>query len=187
MRLFRYNYQNVPNPWLNPTSRLFNMDTNTDPASGESMEATKCAPPNQNISALIQNTPYLKTGAIVFSNIPLTFRVPRADPSGNSEEVLVFQNLSIDWTKTALIHAFLFFPGASGPSIDCLEYFGTFAHIPEANHMKKTGYTRSWVLGLNAKLVQLGVTTVSDVVVTLVQVESTQQITSGRVSIRVEK
>lgn len=148
-----------------------------DPLAGSMPPSTKCGPPNLDPVALIKNTPMLpKKTTTILSTKPLTFRLRRVDPSGNSEEILVFKKLSIDWTKTAVINAYLFFPGADGSSIDCMEFFGTFSHIPEANHRKKKAYTRSWKLGLSAKLEQLGLTGVSHIVVTLVQVGSSQEI-----------
>jgi polyphenol oxidase len=158
-----------------------------DAMSGAMAPSTRCAPANQDVNALIKSTPMLKKDTTtVFSTEPLTFRVRNVDPSGDSEEVLVFSNVAIDWTKPATINAYLFYPEADGTSLDCMEFFGTFAHVPSANHRKQQGYTRAWRLGLSAKLEQLGLTDVSHVVVTLVQVRSQQTIRFSGASVVID-
>lgn len=155
--------------------------------SGASMEAAKCSSLQySDVSALVKASPLLENSGNVLSIEPLTFRVRRLDPTGSWQEILVIENIAIDWTQTAKINAFLFHPSASGSSIDCMEFFSTFAHIPEAHHRKKKGYTRSWKLGLTEKLVQLGLSQVSHAVITLVQVGSDQQIKFGSARILLE-
>lgn len=155
--------------------------------SGASMEAAKCSSLQySDVSALVKASPLLENSGNVLSIEPLTFRVRRLDPTGSWQEILVIENIAIDWTQTAKINAFLFHPSASGSSIDCMEFFSTFAHIPEAHDRKKKGYTRSWKLGLTEKLVQLGLSQVSHAVITLVQVGSDQQIKFGSARILLE-
>ncbi|XP_024361473.1 polyphenol oxidase, chloroplastic [Physcomitrium patens] len=185
----RYGYQKVPNPWMNPkaggmsTASVDGMDM-----SGQSVEATQCsALANSDVPALIKSSPLLKKSGNILFTTPLTFRVRRLAPTGNRQEILEINNIEIDWTKKAKINAFLFYPGASGSSIDCMEFFGTFAHIPASNHKKKLGYSRSWRLGLTTKLAQLGKSGFSQVVVTLVQVGSNQHIKFGATKIKLEK
>lgn len=147
-----------------------------------------CSPPNSpRLGRMIKNAKLLKKGWTVFSGEPLTFRARRIDPSGNSFEYLTINDLVLDWTKPAQIHAFLFLPSATEYSTGCHEFFGTFSHIPQADHHRPSDFSMQWTLGLTSKLQDIRKPYVSHVVVTLVQVESNQQIKFKGITMEIDR
>ncbi len=165
--VFRYNYENVSNAWLQ---------------EGSDAAFPSCYPAsNLEISKLILNTPPLNTNSITtFASPTITFRVRRPAKSINNkswgEEVLVIGGLNIG-NDRFLINAYLFFPTANETTtISCPQFFGKLSNSGLVFGVDLPDAEKEWRLPITPKLGNLGLDNVSHVVVTLVQLGLPQKL-----------
>lgn len=149
----------MSNPWI----------TNGVKA-GEENKIPLCFPASRTeIQTLIHNTPPISSAGAELLIGSTTFRVPRPRTSKKGFEILLIDNIMMDFSKEVHLQAHLFLPTADlSTPFSCPEFIGTFnnaPHVGQAAHTPK----RLWRIAIGGKLKQIGRDYVSDIVVTIIR------------------